>query len=82
MQLQRRPVADGLCNYSVAAEQWDAEFDKLAEEFSGRSSAIMAHNKFQLNQGAFQMLGALKLSGLAGAASLSGRDSIPVGRLA
>lgn len=78
----RQAVANGLCNYRVAAGEWEAEFDKLAEEFSGRSSATMAHNKFQLNQCTFQMLGALKLSGLAGAASLSGQDSIPVGRLA
>lgn len=74
-------VADGLCNYSVSAGEWDAELDKLAAEFAERSSATMAHNKFQLNQGAFQMLGALKLSGLAGAAALSPRDGIPPGRL-
>ena len=78
----QQAVDDGLANYSVPAVQWDSELDKLAAEFSGRSNATMAHNKFQLNQGVFQMLGAAKLSGLAGAATLSPRDSIPAGRLA
>lgn len=78
----RQAVADGLCNAVIAGPEWDAELTKLAAEFSERSNATMAHNKYQLNQAAFQMLGALKLSGLAGAAALSPRDSIPTGRLA
>ena len=77
----RQAVADGLANHCVPGAQWEAELDKLAAEFAERSNATMAHNKFQLNQGAFQMLGALKLSGLAGAASLSPRVDIPAGRL-
>ena len=78
----RQAVADGLCNSVVAPARWQTELDQLAAEFSGRSNATMAHNKFQLNQGAYQMLGALKLSGLAGAAALSSRDDIPAGRIA
>ncbi len=78
----KQAVADGLCNYSVTDADWGAELNKLAAEFAERNSATMAHNKYQLNQGVFQMLGALKLSGLAGAAELSPRDSIPAGRLA
>ena len=39
----------------------------------------MAHNKFQLNQAAFQMIGALKLSGLAGAGHMSAAPPLPTG---
>lgn len=78
----RQAVADGLCNELVGDAQWDAEIDKLAAEFAGRSAATMAHNKALLNQGTLQMLGALKLSALAGAASLSSREGIPTGRIA
>lgn len=78
----KQAAADGLCNAMVADADWAGELDKLAAEFAARNSTTMAHNKFQMNQGAMQMLGALKLSGLAGAASLSGRDNIPTGRMA
>ena len=74
-------VADGFCNYAVDDADWDAELEKLAAEFSARNPLTMAHNKYQLNQGAMQMLGAVKLSGLAGAGLLSGATSIPTGRI-
>lgn len=74
-------VQDGLCNYAVKVADWEAELDKLAAEFSARAPSAMAHNKFQLNQCAFQMLGAARLSGLAGAATLSQMTDIPTGKL-
>ena len=45
------------------------------------ASSTMAHNKFQLNQGVYQMLGPLKLSALAGGSSLSARGDIPTGKM-
>ena len=73
--------ADGLCNAVVAPEEWENELDKLAAEFAVRASSTMAHNKFQLNQGVYQMLGPLKLSALAGGSYLSARGDIPTGKM-
>ena len=74
-------VEDGLCNEAVAPAQWDSRLAQIASEFSTRNAATMAHNKYQLNQAAFQLVGASKLSGLAGAMSLSQVSNIPTGRL-
>ncbi len=74
-------VADGFCNYAVDDADWDTELEKIAAEFAERNPLTMAHNKYQLNQGALQMLGAVKLSGLAGAGLLSNATSIPTGRV-
>ncbi|MEI6470095.1 MAG: enoyl-CoA hydratase/isomerase family protein [Betaproteobacteria bacterium] len=74
-------LADGFCNDVIKESDWDAGLEKLAAEFTSRSSQTMAHNKFQLNQGVFQMLGSVKLSGLAGAGYLSEVSTVPTGRL-
>lgn len=73
-------VEYGFCNEIIARAEWDRGLDALATEFAARDAATLAHNKFQLNQGVFQMLGPLKLSILAGAAALSPATSIPTGR--
>ncbi|MEI9803438.1 MAG: enoyl-CoA hydratase/isomerase family protein [Pseudolabrys sp.] len=74
-------VADGFANAVIDDADWDSEVEKLAAEFSARNPLTMAHNKYQLNQGALQMLGAVKLSGLAGAGLLTNATSIPTGRV-
>lgn len=74
-------VADGFCNYAVEAADWDAEIEKLAMEFSARNPLTTAHNKYQLNQAAMQLFGAVKLSGLAGAGLLNNASEIPTGRI-
>lgn len=76
-----KALADGLCNEVVAAENWDATLDALAGEFCGRDSQVMALNKHLLNHGAVQMVGALKLSGLAGANILSNVSNLVTGRV-
>lgn len=77
----QQALDDGFCNQVVPAADWDKEIDAIAAEFSARDSTTMAHNKFQLNQGAYQMIGALKLSGLAGAMTLSQRSDMPAGKV-
>jgi enoyl-CoA hydratase/carnithine racemase len=77
-----RAVDIGFCNHTVSVDTWERSLDELAVEFNARDPATMAHNKYQLNQSAYQMIGALRLSTLAGAANLSGATSIPTGRIA
>ncbi len=74
-------VSEGLCNEAIAPADWQRHLDEIASEFTGRSASTMAHNKFQLNQSAFQLVGASKLSGLAGALSMSQATDIPTGRV-
>ena len=74
-------VSDGFCNATVPAADWDRTLAELAVEFAARDAQTMAHNKFQLNQSALQLIGASRLSMLAGAAALSAATSIPTGRL-
>jgi enoyl-CoA hydratase/carnithine racemase len=69
----------GLCNEVVDEAGWDAHIDALAEEFSGKHAATIAQNKYQLNQLAFQLLGALKLSSLAGASQMAAAESFATG---
>lgn len=76
-----RAVEYGFCNFTIPAEAWERELAALAVEFAARDAATMAHNKYQLNQVAYQMIGPLRLSTLAGAASLSGATAIPTGKL-
>ena len=76
-----KALADGLCNEVIDAEHWDAALDGLAAEFCGRDSQVMALNKHLLNHGAVQMVGALKLSGLAGANILSSASNLVTGRV-
>lgn len=71
----------GLCNSVVDEGGWEAEIDALAEEFSGKHLGTLAQNKYQLNQLAFQLLGALKLSSLAGAGQMSGPEAFVTGGL-
>ena len=77
----QQAVDDGLCNERVDAADWQSHLDAIAAEFAGRSSATMAHNKYQLNQAAMQLIGASKLSGLAGAMALSQVSNISTGRV-
>lgn len=76
-----KALADGLCNEVVAAEDWDTTLESLAGEFCGRNPQVMALNKHLLNHGAVQMVGALKLSGLAGANILSSASNLVTGRV-
>jgi enoyl-CoA hydratase/carnithine racemase len=71
----------GLCNSVVDEAGWEAEIDTLSEEFSGKHMGTLAQNKYQLNQLAFQLLGALKLSSLAGAGQLSAGNAYITGGL-
>lgn len=72
----------GFCNETVSESGWDKAIENLAAEFAERSPMTMAHNKYQLNQPILQLIGAAKLSGLAGSASLSSATAIPTGSLA
>lgn len=76
-----RALEYGFCNEVVARDAWDSALADLAAEFAGRNAGTMAHNKFQLNQGVYQMIGALKLSGIAGANTLSARSDLPTGKV-
>lgn len=76
-----RALADGFCNEVVEESDWDDALARLAAEFSGRSSQVIALNKHLLNFGAMQMLGAVKLSGIAGAGILSGETALVTGRV-
>jgi 2-(1,2-epoxy-1,2-dihydrophenyl)acetyl-CoA isomerase len=71
----------GLCNEVVPHEAWESELDKLADELASRRADTLAHNKFVLNQAAFDMIGAVKLSALAGSTYLSGQTGLKTGRL-
>lgn len=73
-------LADGFCNAVVKEQEWEAALRQLAAEFSGRKPQVLALNKHLLNQGAMAMLGAVKLSGLAGAGLLSGETRLATGR--
>ena len=74
-------LADGFCNAVVDDERWDEALQTLAEEFCGRSQQVVALNKHLLNQGAMQMLGAVRLSGIAGAGLLSAETNLATGRV-
>ncbi len=74
-------LADGFCNAVVEDEQWDQSLEALAAEFCSRNSQVMALNKHLLNQAAMDMLGAVKLSGMAGAGLLSAESKLPTGRV-
>ncbi|GAA4338365.1 enoyl-CoA hydratase-related protein [Pigmentiphaga soli] len=76
-----RAVELGICNEVVEAGRWDAALAALAAEFSGRHAPTLAHNKFQLNQFAYQMIGALKLSSLAGAMHFAASGELQTGRV-
>jgi enoyl-CoA hydratase/carnithine racemase len=74
-------VQHGFCNEVVSGARWEEAVEALGREFAERSSMTMAHNKYQLNQPVLQLIGAAKLSGLAGSASLASATEIPTGRL-
>jgi enoyl-CoA hydratase/carnithine racemase len=76
-----KAVELGFCNYTVPADRWAEELEKLAAEFAERNATTMAHNKFQLNQGAYAMIGALRMSTLAGSATLSEIVNLPTGKI-
>ena len=79
--LPEQALADGYCNSVVPDAEWDAEIEKVAGEFCGRSEQVMGFNKFLLNQGAMQMISALKLAGFGAAHLLAGASNIPTGRV-
>lgn len=72
--------AMGICNSVVEPDGWDAEIKSLADEFCARNASTLSQNKFQANQQAFQMIGALKLSALAGGAQMALADQFVTGR--
>jgi enoyl-CoA hydratase len=71
----------GICNEVIDAAKWDDEIAAIAAEFSGRNLATMTQNKFQMNQFAFQMMGALKLSALAGGVHMADTAEFTPGRV-
>jgi len=71
----------GLCNAVVRHESWQQELDTLAVEFASRRAETLAHNKYILNQAAFDMIGAVKLSTIAGGAYLSSQTTLRTGRM-
>ena len=74
-------LADGLCNEVVSDDGWQPALRLIASEFCGRDPQVLALNKHLLNQGAMQMFGALRLSGLAGASLLSNAVGLKTGRV-
>lgn len=76
-----RAVELGLANAVVPAAEWDAHLDALAAEFTARHPQVMALDKYQVNQGIYGMFGALRLSGLAGAARMAAMGPVATGRL-
>jgi enoyl-CoA hydratase/carnithine racemase len=71
----------GLVNEVVDPPEWKAVLAALAADLVLHDPRVMAHNKFQLNQFAYQMIGALKLSNLAGAAFHASTPYIVPGRV-
>ncbi|WP_170235646.1 enoyl-CoA hydratase/isomerase family protein [Verticiella sediminum] len=78
----RRAEELGFCNEVISADQWEAQLEQLAAEFSDRKAGTMAQNKYQMNQLVYQQIGALKLSSLAGAGQLAAAGQLITGRLA
>jgi enoyl-CoA hydratase/carnithine racemase len=76
-----RAVELGFANAVVTPMDWDAYLADLLAEFAGRNASVMALDKYQVNQLAYQMTGPLKLSGLAGAARMATMGQVVTGRL-
>lgn len=71
----------GLCNAAWSPEEWDRELEALSAELASRRSETLANNKYILNQAAFDMIGAVKLSTIAGGMYLSGQTALRTGRV-
>lgn len=71
----------GICNEVVPPDDWDAAISRLADEFSAKNTAVLAQNKLQMNQNAFNLIGALKLSAMAGSGQLSDASDLKTGRI-
>lgn len=78
----RRALDLGLINELVEPDAWEATLQDWAATLVKADPRVMAHNKFQMNQLAFQQIGALKLSTLAGAAYHASVSHLPSGRVA
>lgn len=76
-----RAVELGLANEVVAVKDWDGHLAELASEFAQFHPEVMALDKYQVNQLAYGMLGALRLSSLAGASRLNSMEPVITGRL-
>lgn len=71
----------GMVNTLLSEDAWEDGVRKAASDISTHDPRVMAHNKYQMNQIAFQSIGALKLSSLAGAAYHAATPFLPTGRL-
>lgn len=70
----------GLCNAVLPVDGWQEGLKQFCSPFGAKNRIAVAHTKTVLNQSAFQMLGALKLSVLAGNAYLSSAPDFTPGR--
>ncbi|MGB6102949.1 MAG: enoyl-CoA hydratase/isomerase family protein [Pusillimonas sp.] len=71
----------GMCNAVIEPERWKEEIASLADEFCTRNPTTLSQNKFQANQLALQMIGALKLSSIAGGSQMALADQFVTGRI-
>ncbi|MEA3194702.1 MAG: 3-hydroxypropionyl-coenzyme dehydratase [Betaproteobacteria bacterium] len=74
-------VAHGFCNAVFAEQDWAKELDAFVAELASHPPGPIAHTKYALNQAAYQMLGPVKLSALAGSLYMSGLTDLPAGKL-
>lgn len=77
----QRAVELGFANAVVEVTDWQQQLDGLAAEFAGRHPAVMALDKYQANQWAYQVTGALRLSALAGSMRMASMGPVVTGRL-
>lgn len=78
--LPEAALHDGFCNEVVEDSEWDAQVERVAAEFCTRDPQVLALNKYLLNQAVMDRLGAVKLSGIAGANMLGDKTALPTGR--
>jgi enoyl-CoA hydratase len=74
-------LAHGFCNAVFPDASWQAELDAFVAELASHPPGAVAHTKHALNQAAYQMLGPLKLSAIAGGLYMSGLRDVPAGKL-
>jgi len=71
----------GFCNAVFPEDKWGAELDVFVDELASHPPGPVAHTKHALNQHAYQMLGPVKLSAIAGGLYMSALTDLPAGKL-
>ena len=74
-------LAHGFCNAVFSEAAWQKELGAFVDELASHPPGAVAHTKHALNQAAYQMLGPLKLSAIAGGLYMSGLKGVPAGKL-